>query len=129
MKEYDLLIKEYDERVLRGKGKSFEDASLEIDDKINSGDIYLDPVNYSREIVNYNSKKITKKIRIVIEYDPITKINSIECGDIKSEYSSGKTVRDLETDFINFCEVHMEDREIEADKDLENELNEEMEMI
>lgn len=129
MKEYDLLIKEYDERVLRGKGKSFEDASLEIDDKINIGDIYLDPVNYSREIVNYNSKKITKKIRIVIEYDPITKINSIECGDIKSEYSSGKTVRDLETDFINFCEVHMEDREIEADKDLENELNEEMEMI
>lgn len=129
MKEYDLLIKEYDERVLRGKGKSFEDASLEIEDKINSGDIYLDPVNYSREIVNYNSKKITKKIRIVIEYDPITKINSIECGDIKSEYSSGKTVRDLETDFINFCEVHMEDREIEADKDLENELNEEMEMI
>lgn len=129
MKEYDLLIKEYDERVLSGKGKSFEDASLEIEDKINSGDIYLDPVNYSREIVNYNSKKITKKIRIVIEYDPITKKNSIECGDIKSEYSSGKTVRDLETDFINFCEVHMEDREIEADKDLENELNEEMEMI
>lgn len=129
MKEYDLLIKEYDERVLRGKGKSFEDASLEIEDKINSGDIYLDPVNYSREIVNYNSKKITKKIRIVIEYDPITKKNSIECGDIKSEYSSGKTVRDLETDFINFCEVHMEDREIEADKDLEKELNEEMEMI
>mgnify|MGYP004637830655 FL=1 len=129
MKEYDLLIKEYDERVLRGKGKSFEDASLEIEDKINSGDIYLDPVNYSREIVNYNSKKITKKIRIVIEYDPITKKNSIECGDIKFEYSSGKTVRDLETDFINFCEVHMEDREIEADKDLENELNEEMEMI
>lgn len=129
MKEYDLLIKEYDERVLRGKGKSFEDASLEIEDKINSGDIYLDPVNYSREIINYNSKKITKKIRIVIEYDPITKKNSIECGDIKSEYSSGKTVRDLETDFINFCEVHMEDREIEADKDLENELNEEREMI
>ena len=129
MKEYDLLIKEYDERVLRGKGKSFEDASLEIEDKINSGDIYLDPVNYSREIVNYNSKKITKKIKIVIEYDPITKKNSIECGDIKSEYSSGKTVRDLETDFINFCEVHMEDREIEVDKDLENELNEEMEMI
>lgn len=129
MKEYDLLIKEYDERVLRGKGKSFEDASLEIEDKINSGDIYLDPVNYSREIVNYNSKKITKKIRIVIEYDPITKKNSIECGDIKSKYSSGKTVRDLETDFINFCEVHMEDREIEVDKDLENELNEEMEMI
>lgn len=129
MKEYDLLIKEYDERVLRGKGKSFEDASLEIEDKINSGDIYLDPVNYSREIVNYNSKKITKKIKIVIEYDPITKKNSIKCGDIKSEYSSGKTVRDLETDFINFCEVHMEDREIEADKDLENELNEEREMI
>lgn len=129
MKEYDLLIKEYDERVLRGKGKSFEDASLEIEDKINSGDIYLDPVNYSREIVNYNSKKITKKTRIVVEYDPITKKNSIECGDIKSEYSSGKTVRDLETDFINFCEVHMEDREIEADKDLENELNEEREMI
>ena len=129
MKEYDLLIKEYDERVLRGKGKSFEDASLEIEDKINSGDIYLDPVNYSREIVNYNSKKITKKIRIVIEYDPITKKNSIECGDIKSEYSSGKTVRDLETDFINFCEVHMEDREIEADEDLENELNEEREMM
>lgn len=129
MKEYDLLIKEYDERVLREKGKSFADASLEIEDKINSGDIYLDPVNYSREIVNYNSKKITKKIKIVIEYDPITKKNSIECGDIKSEYSSGKTVRDLETDFINFCEVHMEDREIEADKDLENELNEEREMI
>lgn len=129
MKEYDLLIKEYDERVLRGKGKSFEDASLEIEDKINSGDIYLDPVNYSREIVNYNSKKITKKIKIVIEYDPITKKNSIECGDIKSEYSSGKTVRDLETDFINFCEVHLEDREIEVDKDLENELNEEREMI
>ena len=129
MKEYDLLIKEYDERVLRGRGKSFEDASLELENKINSGDIYLDPVNYSREIVNYNSKKITKKIKIVIEYDPITKKNSIECGDIKSEYSSGKTVRDLETDFINFCEVHMEDREIEVDKDLENELNEEREMI
>lgn len=129
MKEYDLLIKEYDERVLRGRGKSFEDASLELEGKINSGDIYLDPVNYSREIVNYNSKKITEKIKIVIEYDPITKKSSIECGDIKSEYNSGKTVRDLETDFINFCEVHMEDREIEVDKDLENELNEEREMI
>ena len=129
-KKFDILIKEYDERVVKQVGEDFEDAKSIVEDKINNEEIYLDlTTNYYKEILNYNSKNINNPLKVIIEYDPITRKTNIKSDDFNVEYNYGNTVRDLANDFTKFCETYLEDMEIEAGKDLENEIAEEMEMI
>ena len=57
LKKFDILIKEYDERVVKQVGEDFEDAKSIVEDKINNEEIYLDlTTNYYKEILNYNTK-------------------------------------------------------------------------
>ncbi len=129
-KKFDILIKEYDERVVKQVGEDFEDAKSIVEDKINNEEIYLDlTTNYYKEILNYNSKNIDNPLKVIIEYDPVTRKTNIKSDDFNVEYNYGNTVRDLANDFTKFCETYLEDMEIEAGKDLENEIAEEMEMI
>lgn len=130
LKKFDILIKEYDERVVKQVGEDFEDAKSIVEDKINNEEIYLDlTTNYYKEILNYNSKNINNPLKVIIEYDPITRKTNIKSDDFNVEYNYGNTIRDLANDFTKFCETYLEDMEIEAGKDLENEIEEEMEMI
>lgn len=130
LKKFDILIKEYDERVVKQVGKDFEDAKSIVEDKINNEEIYLDlTTNYYKEILNYNSKNINNPLKVIIEYDPITRKTNIKSDDFNVEYNYGNTIRDLANDFTKFCETYLEDMEIEAGKDLENEIEEEREMI
>ena len=130
LKKFDILIKEYDERVVKQVGEDFEDAKSIVEDKINNEEIYLDlTTNYYKEILNYNSKNINNPLKVIIEYDPITRKTNIKSDDFNVEYNYGNTVRDLANDFTKFCETYLEDMEIEAGKDLENEIEEEREMI
>lgn len=130
LKKFDVLIKEYDERVLKQVAENFEDAMSIVEGKINNEEIFLDPTtNYCREIVNYNSKKLDNNIQIIIEYNPDMRKTNIKSDDINIEYNYSDTVRDLANDFTKFCENYLEDREIEAEQDLENEIDEEKEMI
>lgn len=130
LKKFDILIKEYDERVVKQVGEDFEDAKSIVEDKINNEEIYLDlTTNYYKEILNYNSKNIDNPLKVIIEYDPVTRKTNIKSDDFNVEYNYGNTVRDLANDFTKFCETYLEDMEIEAGKDLENEIAEEMEMI
>lgn len=130
LKKFDILIKEYDERVVKQVGEDFEDAKSIVEDKINNEEIYLDlTTNYYKEILNYNSKNINNPLKVIIEYDPITRKTNIRSDDFNVEYNYGNTIRDLANDFTKFCETYLEDMEIEAGKDLENEIEEEREMI
>ena len=130
LKKFDILIKEYDERVVKQVGEDFEDAKSIVEDKINNEEIYLDlTTNYYKEILNYNSKNINNPLKVIIEYDPITRKTNIKSDDFNVEYNYGNTIRDLANDFTKFCETYLEDMEIEAGKDLENEIEEEREMI
>lgn len=130
LKKFDILIKEYDERVVKQVGEDFEDAKSIVEDKINNEEIYLDlTTNYYKEILNYNSKNIDNPLKVIIEYDPVTRKTNIKSDDFNVEYNYGNTVRDLANDFTKFCKTYLEDMEIEAGKDLENEIEEEMEMI
>lgn len=130
LKKFDILIKEYDERVVKQVGEDFEDAKSIVEDKINNEEIYLDlTTNYYKEILNYNSKNIDNPLKVIIEYDPITRKTNIKSDDFNVEYNYGNTIRDLANDFTKFCETYLEDMEIEAGKDLENEIEEEREMI
>ena len=129
-KKFDILIKEYDERVVKQVGEDFEDAKSIVEDKINNEEIYVDlTTNYYKEILNYNSKNIDNPLKVIIEYDPVTRKINIKSDDFNVEYNYGNTVRDLANDFTKFCETYLEDMEIEAGKDLENEIAEEREMI
>ena len=129
LKKFDILIKEYDERVVKQVGEDFEDAKSIVEDKINNEEIYLDlTTNYYKEILNY-SKNINNPLKVIIEYDPITRKTNIKSDDFNVEYNYGNTIRDLANDFTKFCETYLEDMEIEAGKDLENEIEEEREMI
>lgn len=130
LKKFDILIKEYDERVVKQVGEDFEDAKSIVEDKINNEEIYLDlTTNYYKEILNYNSKNIDNPLKVIIEYDPITRKTNIKSDDFNVEYNYGNTIRDLANDFTKFCKTYLEDMEIEALKDLENEIEEEREMI
>ena len=130
LKKFDILIKEYDERVVKQVGEDFEDAKSIVEDKINNEEIYLDlTTNYYKGILNYNSKNINNPLKVIIEYDPITRKTNIKSDDFNVEYNYGNTIRDLANDFTKFCETYLEDMEIEAGKDLENEIEEEREMI
>ena len=130
LKKFDILIKEYDERVVKQVGEDFEDAKSIVEDKINNEEIYLDlTTNYYKEILNYNSKNINNTLKVIIEYDPITRKTNIKSYDFNVEYNYGNTIRDLANNFTKFCETYLEDMEIEAGKDLENEIEEEREMI
>ena len=130
LKKFDILIKEYDERVVKQVGEDFEDAKSIVEDKINNEEIYLDlTTNYYKEVLNYNRKNINNPLKVIIEYDPITRKTNIKSDDFNVEYNYGNTIRDLANDFTKFCETYLEDMEIEAGKDLENEIEEEREMI
>lgn len=129
LKKFDILIKEYDERVVKQVGEDFEDAKSIVEDKINNEEIYLDlTTNYYKEILNYNSKNINNPLKVIIEYDPITRKTNIKSDDFNVEYNYGNTIRDLANDFTKFCETYLEDMEIEAGKDLENEIEEERQL-
>ena len=55
LKKFDILIKEYDERVVKQVGEDFEDAKSIVEDKINNEEIYLDlTTNYYKESGDLN---------------------------------------------------------------------------
>lgn len=125
MKKYKILIQEFDETLVEQNANSFDEAVNIVERKIEENKIYLEPTsNYTKTFINYYSKELDNSLAIFLKYNPNDKtiviINSEE-NDKQRVYDGCYTVRDLSDIFTSYCKNNLEEREIEAEKEIEEE--------
>lgn len=125
MKKYKIIIQEFDETLVEQNADSFDEAVNKTKDKIANDKIYLEPTsNYTQTFINYYSKELDNSLAIFLKYNPNDKtiviINNEE-NDKQRVYDGCYTVRDLSDIFSSYCKNNLEEREIEAEKEIEEE--------
>lgn len=122
MKNYKILVKESDEREFEIEANSFYDARVKLEEKINNGEIVLDPYNYNREYENYMSKEVPKNFKMTVEYDVESKILKIVNNEEIKEFSHCFDIRDMREILDDYCKDYLENQEIEYKEELEEDM-------
>ncbi|MDO5569820.1 MAG: hypothetical protein Q4G04_06970 [bacterium] len=117
IKNYEVLIVEENEIIVPVNAESIDDAKKIVDDRIDSGELYLGPENYSRHLENANSKELDENLNVYIRFNADSNNVIVVTNKDEQEYSSCYTVRDLAEIFKRHCYGYLEDEEIEIESD------------
>lgn len=115
IKNYEILIVEENEIIVPVSAESIDDAKKIVDDRIDSGELYLGPENYSRHLENANSKELDENLNVYIRFNADSNNVIVITNKDEQEYSSCYTVRDLAEIFKRHCLNYLENEEIEIE--------------
>ncbi|MDO5569789.1 MAG: hypothetical protein Q4G04_06815 [bacterium] len=115
IKNYEILIVEENEIIVPVSADSIDDAKKIVNDRIDSEELYLGPENYSRQLLNANSKELDENLNIYMRFSSAAKKLSFLTDNEYQEYSDCYTVRDLAEIFKRHCLNYLENEEIEIE--------------